>query len=91
MKQLGEGGGKIMPSGFQVLFSKLDKHSASNNWCLKRKETKKNKYPHSVGNLQARQVNAALIILCVGVCVWCVCVGGCVVCLSTYKIIVQFC
>lgn len=77
-----------MPSGYQVLFSKLDKHSASNNWCLKRKKTKKNKYPHSVGNLQARQVNAALIILCVGV--WCgVCVGG--VCLRTYKIIVQFC
>lgn len=71
MKQLGEGGGKIMPSGYQVLFSKLDKHSASNNWCLKIKKSKKNKYPHSVGNLQTRQVNAALIILCK-----CVCVGG---------------
>lgn len=33
-------------------------------------KTNKNKYPHSVGNLQARQVNTALIIVCVCVCVY---------------------
>ena len=35
-------------------------------------KTNKYKYPHSVGNLQASQVNTALIIMCVCVCV-CVC------------------
>lgn len=63
MRHLEDDTGKMMPSRYQVVFSGLDKHSFSNSLCLKMMKIEKSEYSHSVGNLQAKQVNTAFIML----------------------------